>query len=565
MLQPLKYQSWKNDPELCNSWAQVAPLKEDSNKKCVTCHRSLPEFGYTTEQIGVGACYHCGDVQCEYCTAKTDRTIQIDGNELKVIQAHGKEATDAFLYARAKELGLNCLACGAMPALSRQDGIALLRKYARAGKSHAQAMLGNWYSTGVDGLPKDYNKCVKWLTKAAKNGEVSAQYQLADNFFQDKYENNVKNISAEQAFFYTKEAANAGHIKAALRLGFCYEFGCGTDVSITSSRKWFEKSASAGHPSAIYLLGISYLKKLPLNLQLAEKLLKKALLHAGFDKKQFGKTAESELKLLSKVLSKSDPLKFYRMLQNMNVPITETMSEDEILSKCQVITEIDKNGGKSMVLQFNAEEFMSADAIAIMRQQSLAKAHENLPSSLNNGKIKIQKQSFRCRLVNLKEKTELNGKVGVCFSMLYDAKKGRHKVVLDNGKCCNVKSENIEEEDQPSRKNRLKEAHERALRRDEQREHKKVAKKLQADEEREGDEKILAAQLLHSIAELKQFKKRKEKIPCGHCDKLSTHHSVCSGCHAVYFCNKSCQYAHWKSGHKRVCKIIQKMKKSLAS
>jgi TPR repeat protein len=568
-LQPLKYHAWQNDPELCNMWSQIAPLKENSNKNCTHCHRSLPEFGYAMEQLGSAACYHCGEMICEYCAAKMNVTIRIDANEYKVVQAQGKQATDAYLYAKAKENGAVCLACGSMPAMSGKDGITMLRKYAREGKSHAQLMLGNWYSIGKDGLPKDYNKCVKWLTKAANNGEVSAQYQLADDYFKDHHENNVKKMSDEQAFYYTKKAANAGHIKAALRLGCCYEFGTGTDVCITSSRKWLNSSASAGHPGAIYLLGVSYVKNLPFDLQRAEKLLKDALQHAAFDRETFGKSAESELRILSNMLSKPDPLKFYRMRQTLNAPnpILD-MTEEEILSKCKVTHEIDKNGKKKMVLNFNMDQFMSADFLNPENILSTAKFREGLPASLNlnsdlnnDGKptIKIIKKSFRCRLVNLKDNTELNGKVGVCLN--YDSKKGRHKVVLDNnGKSYNVKSDNIEEEDKSTRKNLIKEAHERALLRDERKERNKLAKKMRAGEERKEAEIVLAAQLLDSIEELKHLKKRNKKIPCGHCNKLSTHHSACSGCQAVYFCNKSCQHAHWKMGHKRVCKIIQKMK-----
>jgi TPR repeat protein len=563
MLQPLKYHAWKNDPELFSMWSQIAPLKEDSSKKCMQCHRSLPEFGYALEKLGGVACFHCGEMICEYCAAKVNMPIQIDASEFKIVQAQGKKATDAYLYAKAKESGMACLACKAMPPISDKDCIAMLRKYARDGKSHAQLMLGNWYSVGKASLPKDYNKCVKWLIKAANNGEVAAQYQLAYDHFNDHHENNVKKISAEQAFYYAKKAANAGHIQAAVLLGYCYEAGRGTDVCITSSRKWLKKSASAGHPNAICNLGMSYIKNVPFDLQHAKNLLNEASQHAALDRK-LGKAAESELRLLSIMLSKPDPLLFYRMRQNMNAPACLDMSEAEIFSKCKVTTDIDKNGNKTVKLNLILEQFMSADALKMMRENvpSLAKIRERLSSnsSLDNdgkNKLKTIHKSFRCRLVNLKHNTELNAKVGVCSK--YDSKKGRHLVVLDNnGKSYYVKSDNIEEEDISTRKNLLKEAHERALLRDEQRERNKLAKKMQAGEERKEAEIILAAQLLNSIKKLKYFKKRNKKISCGHCNKLSTHHSVCSGCHAVYFCNKSCQHAHWKMGHKRVCKIIQK-------
>jgi hypothetical protein len=34
---------------------------------------------------------------------------------------------------------------------------------------------------------------------------------------------------------------------------------------------------------------------------------------------------------------------------------------------------------------------------------------------------------------------------------------------------------------------------------------------------------------------------------------------VCSGCQCVAYCNVDCQRAHWKSGHKKVCKQRQEL------
>ena len=48
---------------------------------------------------------------------------------------------------------------------------------------------------------------------------------------------------------------------------------------------------------------------------------------------------------------------------------------------------------------------------------------------------------------------------------------------------------------------------------------------------------------------------------CGNCKKKpseSTEFSgalrFCVGCHAVAYCSKACQVAHWKAGHKHACK-----------
>ena len=34
--------------------------------------------------------------------------------------------------------------------------------------------------------------------------------------------------------------------------------------------------------------------------------------------------------------------------------------------------------------------------------------------------------------------------------------------------------------------------------------------------------------------------------------------NACSQCHTTHYCNRDCQMTHWKAGHKRACKQLQK-------
>jgi TPR repeat protein len=34
--------------------------------------------------------------------------------------------------------------------------------------------------------------------------------------------------------------------------------------------------------------------------------------------------------------------------------------------------------------------------------------------------------------------------------------------------------------------------------------------------------------------------------------------NACSQCHTTHYCNRDCQMTHWKAGHKRACKRLQK-------
>ena len=56
---------------------------------------------------------------------------------------------------------------------------------------------------------------------------------------------------------------------------------------------------------------------------------------------------------------------------------------------------------------------------------------------------------------------------------------------------------------------------------------------------------------------------RKKDVLCGWsgCAKLEidaeTKFSRCAGCNVERYCSKACQVAHWKAGHKKVCKKLK--------
>ena len=53
------------------------------------------------------------------------------------------------------------------------------------------------------------------------------------------------------------------------------------------------------------------------------------------------------------------------------------------------------------------------------------------------------------------------------------------------------------------------------------------------------------------------------RVKCGHCraDLPEGKPSCCVECKAAYYCNRDCQVAHWKAGHKKDC--VRKLKKRL--
>jgi hypothetical protein len=42
--------------------------------------------------------------------------------------------------------------------------------------------------------------------------------------------------------------------------------------------------------------------------------------------------------------------------------------------------------------------------------------------------------------------------------------------------------------------------------------------------------------------------------PCAQCGELFPKLKLCTRCRSVSYCSKECQVAHWKAGHKQVCK-----------
>ncbi len=59
------------------------------------------------------------------------------------------------------------------------DDVARTRERALAGEKAAQQELGYWYRSGSYGLPSDLNESLNWFRKAAEQGDVTSQQELA--------------------------------------------------------------------------------------------------------------------------------------------------------------------------------------------------------------------------------------------------------------------------------------------------------------------------------------------------------------------------------------------------
>ena len=102
----------------------------------------------------------------------------------------------------------------------------------------------------------------KWLLKAAENGHLAAQVELAESY--GYFENGNwwitrVNDFAEAAKWYRK-AAEQGDPMALGMLGWLYATGRGVDKDLKTAVEWFRKGAAQGNAEALFGMGFSLLE-----------------------------------------------------------------------------------------------------------------------------------------------------------------------------------------------------------------------------------------------------------------------------------------------------------------
>jgi len=126
-------------------------------------------------------------------------------------------------------------------------------KAAEQGNIEAQFNLARKYYKG-EGILQDYKKAVEWYTKAAKQGDAEAQFNLALMY---KKGEGVLQDSKQAVKWYTK-AAEQGVAKAQFNLAHKYYKGEGVHQDYKQAVKWFSKAAKQGYAKSQYSLGLMY-------------------------------------------------------------------------------------------------------------------------------------------------------------------------------------------------------------------------------------------------------------------------------------------------------------------
>lgn len=130
----------------------------------------------------------------------------------------------------------------------------LFAEMAEDGDSTAQFNVAMLYYYGVQGVKKNYKRMVDWYIKSAAQGNIRAQVNLGDCYF------NGVGVSQdfERAVDWYMKSANQGSAKAQFKLGNCYYDGKGVSLDYVIAVNYFEKSATQNNPNAMYKLGYCY-------------------------------------------------------------------------------------------------------------------------------------------------------------------------------------------------------------------------------------------------------------------------------------------------------------------
>ena len=103
------------------------------------------------------------------------------------------------------------------------------------------------------GVKKDPVEAVKWIRKAAEQGNANAQKMLGNCYL---FGNGVKKDAATAQEWYRKavkqyrEAAAKGDVQAQFNLGLAYHVGNGVARDPAEAEKWYLKAAEQGHKMA---------------------------------------------------------------------------------------------------------------------------------------------------------------------------------------------------------------------------------------------------------------------------------------------------------------------------
>ena len=110
---------------------------------------------------------------------------------------------------------------------------------AETGDAGSQLEYGSLYYLGYTGIPVDYDKTLKWISKSAAQGDPSAEHTMGELYdFGFGVEKNQ-----ETAFAWYKKAAGGGVVGSQINIGLMYFDGVGTEKNKILGYTWVKVAA----------------------------------------------------------------------------------------------------------------------------------------------------------------------------------------------------------------------------------------------------------------------------------------------------------------------------------
>ncbi|GBB92301.1 hypothetical protein RclHR1_00020004 [Rhizophagus clarus] len=184
-------------------------------------------------QFNLGKCYQSG----EGVKKDTRKAFELYKNSAK------RE------YMNAQFQLIHCYNFGFGTEINKLKAFELIKSLAKKGNKDALYLLGMHYAFGV-GVTVDDKKAFEIFEELAKNENQIINYISGD-----------KGITVNKINdWYSRVLSESKYMNAKIILGFCYRYGCGTEVNNKKAFEIFEKVAQNGNAIAQYYLGELYIE-----------------------------------------------------------------------------------------------------------------------------------------------------------------------------------------------------------------------------------------------------------------------------------------------------------------
>lgn len=103
-------------------------------------------------------------------------------------------------------------------------------------------------------MPQNHQEAAQWYRKAAEQGDIDAQYNIA----QMSYKGDGIQKNYEEAAKWYRKIAESGDSYGQYTIGHMYSKGKGVEQSYENAAEWYRKAAIQGFRTAQFNLGVLY-------------------------------------------------------------------------------------------------------------------------------------------------------------------------------------------------------------------------------------------------------------------------------------------------------------------